>query len=401
MKAVIIGHGLAGTMAAKTLRELDLEVEVELFEEENYSYYPRPNLIEFLAGRLPYEKLFAFPESWAERQRITIHTGLKAKELLPAEKSVVDDSGVRHRYDRLLLATGSRANLPPIPGRDLDGVFVLRTLDDALAILVRLKTAGKAAVIGGGLLGLEIARALRGRGPEVTVVEFFDRLLPRQLDGAGSALLKSHMEAAGIKVRLATATEAFTGDGGRVTGLKFKNGGSEAADLVIVAAGVTPEVGPARQAGAGVNRGVVVDDLLRTSLPDVFAAGDCAEHRSRVYGIIPASFEQARAAAYNMLGRDLPYRGNVPATTLKVAGLAVTSAGEFDPEAGDYEVLTFQSPAEGIYKKLVLKGGRLAGAIWMGSRKGAQDITRLVSLGADVSKWKQELFLESFDFSVV
>jgi nitrite reductase (NADH) large subunit len=398
MKIVIVGNGLAGTLAAKTVRELDQEAGIEIFGEEKYAYYPRPNLIEFLAGRLPYEKLFAFPEIWSTRQRINLHFGERVARIRPDERTVETGTGGIFPYDALLLASGARAAVPPLAGSGLKGVFVLRTLDDALAILDHLRTHVHVAVLGGGLLGLEIARAIRGRDAEVSVVEFFDRLLPRQLDPAAAGILKSEIEKAGISVRLGAISREILGPG-EVRGIRFESGDEVEADLVVIAAGVKPDLALAKDAGLTVERGVVVDDRLRTSRPEIFAAGDVAEHQGRVYGIIPASFEQARAAAHNMLGMDMPYSGTVPSNTLKVAGLYVTSAGEVNPEARGYEVLVRSVPEDGLYKKIVLKEGRLVGAIWMGTKKGASEIGRLVALKKDVESRKGDLLEDTFDFA--
>ncbi len=398
MKAVMIGGGLAGTIAAKTLRELDPEAGIIVLDGEKYAYYPRPNLIEFIAGNLPYEKMFAFASGWSDRQRINIRKGVAAVKIDPAGKKVRTSDGEEIAYDTLLLATGARPSVPAIPGRDLPGVFVLRTIDDAQAILARLPSTGRAAVMGGGLLGLEIARALRARGAEVSVAEFFDRLLPRQLDAAGSALLKRQVEALGIEVRLGVKTTAILGKGS-VEGLKFEGGGEFKAGLVVVATGVAPETALAAEAGIGTGRGILVDDLMRTNVPDIFAAGDCVEHRGRVYGIIPASFEQGRAAAYNMLKMDKPYSGTVPSTTLKTAGLFVTSAGLFDTDDAAFEILVNDSPEKGTYRKIVLKDGRLVGAIWMGGRKGSAEISRLVMSGSDVKDFKNDLLRDDFDLT--
>ena len=398
MKIVIVGNGLAGTLAAKTVRELDQEAGIEIFGEEKYAYYPRPNLIEFLAGRLPYEKLFAFPEIWSTRQRIGLHFGERVARIRPDERTVETGTGGIFPYDALLLASGARAVVPPLTGSGLKGVFVLRTLDDALAVLDHLRTHAHVAVLGGGLLGLEIARAIRVRGAEVCVVEFFDRLLPRQLDPAAAGILKHQIEKTGISVRLGAVSREILG-AAEVRGIRFESGDEVEADLVVIAAGIKPELALAKDAGLTVDRGIVVDDRLRTSRPEIFAAGDVAEHQGRVYGIIPASFEQARAAAHNMLGMDMPYAGTVPSNTLKVAGLSVTSVGEVNPEAGGHEVLVRSVPEDGLYKKIVLKEGRLIGAIWMGTKKGASEIGRLVALKKDIESRKGDLLEDTFDFA--
>ncbi len=398
MKAVIIGNGLAGTMAAKGLRELDPSITIEIIAEECYPYYPRPNLIDFVAGSLPYEKLFAFPPNWHERLNISVRLGSPVVRIDPASGTVATREGAASTFDRLLLATGSSAVVPPVRGADKKGVFVLRTLDDALAILEMLKTRRRVAVLGGGLLGLEIARALKSRGAEVSVTEFFDRLLPRQLDAPGAALLKAQIERMGIAVRLGASAEEITG-AGEAAGLRFQDGGSAEAEMVVFAAGVHPNVALAKDAGLETDRGVVVDDSLRTSHPSVFAAGDVAQHKGRVYGIIPASFDQARTAAYSMLGLDKKYEGTVPSNTLKVVGLFVTSVGLVNPEGAGYEIIAKEDAEAGVYKKLVLKDGALEGAIWMGTKKGAADIARLTASRKNVAAWKADILEEGFDLA--
>ncbi|MGB8958160.1 MAG: FAD-dependent oxidoreductase [Candidatus Aminicenantales bacterium] len=400
MNVVIVGNGLAGTMAAKTVRELDGDAEIEIFGEERYPYYPRPHLVEYLAGRLPAAKLFAFPEGWAERQRIGIRLGEKVTRVRPGERKIETVSGLERFYDVLLLATGARAVRPPVDGIAKAGVFVLRNLDDADALIEHLGTHQRVAVLGGGLLGLEIARAIRSREIEVTVVEYFDRLLPRQLDPAAAVILRAHFEKIGISVRLAAVVKEILGVGG-VQGLRFESGERLDADTVIIAAGVVPEAGTAKDAGLDVGRGIVVDDRMRTSAPAIFAAGDAAEHRGRIHGIIPAAFEQARAAAFAMTGQDKPYGGTVPFNTLKVAGIYLTSVGEIDAKGEGTEALVRSHPEAGLYKKIVLRQGRLVGGIWMGTKKGAAELSRLVAVERHVEALKKDLLEDDFDFAEI
>jgi nitrite reductase (NADH) large subunit len=398
MKVVIVGNGLAGTMAAKSLRELDPAVEIEVIAGESYPYYPRPNLIDFVAGALPYERLFAFPPNWNERQNIAVRLGAPVVHIDPAAGTVATLDGRTSTFDRLLLANGSSAVVPPVRGADKKGVFALKTLDDALSILEALKTRRRVAVLGGGLLGLEIARALKARGAEVSVSEFFDRLLPRQLDTPGAALLKAQLERLGIAVRLGASAEEITGEG-EASGLRFKDGSSAEADMVVFAAGVRPNVALAKEAGIEADRGVVVDEHLRTSHPAVYAAGDIVQHQGRVYGIIPASFDQARAAAFNMLGMEKRYEGTVPSNTLKVVGVFVTSVGLVNPEGPGYEMIAKEDAAAGTYRKLVLKDGVLEGAIWMGTKKGAVEIARLTASRKNVAAWKADILEDGFDLA--
>jgi nitrite reductase (NADH) large subunit len=396
MKAVIVGSGLAGTMAAKTLRELDPDVEIEILGEETYAYYPRPNLIDFLAGRLAFDRLFAFPPDWNDRQRIQVQPGEKVVRILPAERRLETAAGSSVAYDVLLLANGSRPILPPVKGLDRKGVFVVRTLDDALAIREWIQKHPRAAVVGGGLLGLEIARALKTSGADVRVVEVLDQLMPRQLDAAAAGVLKDQIEKMGIEVRLGTVVQEIRGETG-ASGLSFQGGDSWDAETVIIAAGVRPDAAPAAAAGLAVNRGIVADDLLRSSAPRIFVAGDAAEHRGATYGMIPATFEQSRAAAYNMLGIENPYSGTPVSSTLNVSSLSVVSLGLANPCEPGYEILARRIPEEGVYKKIVLKDGLLVGAIWMGTKKGLAEIGRLVSLNKNVADRKADLLEDAFD----
>jgi nitrite reductase (NADH) large subunit len=398
MKTVVIGNGLAGTLAAKTLRELDSQVEIEVFAEEKYPYYPRPNLIEYIAGNLSYERLFAFTDDWHIRQKINIHLGEPVLRILPESGEVEVAGGRREKYDRLLVANGASSFIPPIKGAEKRGVFSLRTLADAEAIIDYLRSHPNVLVIGGGLLGLETARAVRSRGAEVEVVEFFDRLLPRQLDTAGAAVLKKQIENMGIRVHLGVTTEEILG-GKEVNGVKLKDGPKIGGGMVIVAAGIRPNLMLAKEAGIAVDRGIIVDDLHQTNQPNIFAAGDSIQHRGKIYGIIPAAFEQARASAHNIISQQKKYEGTTPSNTLKVAGLHVTSVGLVNPEGEDYKEHSKTFHEEGIYKKVVVQDGALVGAIWMGTRKGTNEIVKAVTTRRKVEAGVESLLEDDFDFS--
>ena len=400
MRIVIIGNGLSGTILAKTLRELDPEAQVVLLGEEKHLYYPRPNLIEYLAGNLPFARLFAFRQEWYTEQRLELHLEQRVTEISRDSQTVETSGGETFPYDRLVLANGAFASIPPFRGADKRGVFTLRSLDDAQAILEYMERHPRLAVIGGGLLGLEIARAVHARGGKVDVYEFFPRLLPRQLDASGAEVLKKQIERLGIGVHLDVATEEILG-AEEADGLRFKDSGESPADMVIVAAGVRPRIDLARNAGLETDKGIVVDDMLRTSDPNIFAAGDSVQHRGRIYGIIPASFQQARTAAHTLLGRSQTYEGTVPSNTLKVMGVSVTSIGLVNPEPGTAQEFRHEVPDQGLYKKLVIQDGRLTGAIWMGTKKGVNEINRLVAEKADVSRWMDRLLDEEFDYTLL
>lgn len=400
MRVIVIGNGLAGTLFSRKLRELDPKAEIQIFADEKYLYYPRPNLIDYIAGSRPIERMFGFPEEWYGQQDIRVHLETPVQKIVPEAQEIETEGGAREKYDLLFLANGSCAWIPPIQGKDKAGLFTLRTLDDAQAILDYVSDHPQVVVIGGGLLGLEIARAIKSRGHEVEVVEFFPHLLPRQLDPQGGDLLKAQIEKMGIRIRCGQATEEIMGNG-RVQGLRFKDGAQLKAETAIVAAGVRPNVRLAKEAGLDTDKGVIVNDLLQTSDPKIFAAGDNIQHRDRWYGIIPASFEQARVAAHNVLSPDKEYLGTVPSNTLKIVGLYVTSVGLVNPEEGTCEEYRKIDSERAIYKKLVIQDGKAVGAIWMGTKVGASEISRIISQRMDVSEHKDSVLEEGFDFSVL
>ncbi len=399
MKAIILGNGVAGTMTARTLRELDSSAEIMIISQERYPYYPRPNLIDFLAGDLPLERIFAFPADWAAKQRIEVQLGKEVTGLNAARMVVEVDRKEWTQGDKIVLATGASPLLPGIPGIDRKGVFSLRTLEDAVLLLEFLARGPEVVILGGGLLGLEIARAILKRGlKQVTVVEYFNRLLPRQLDEIGARLLQSQLEKMGLRFLLGKEALEISGQE-TVSQVKFKDGSSLSAGAVVVASGIKPRLELASTAGLAVNRGILVDDYLQTSQPGIYAAGDVSEHRGRIYGLIPAAFDQARVVAYNLAGQIKKYEGTVPANTLKVAGIFLTSAGQILPEGEGFEVLSRLDEEHGVYKKLVLKDGQLVGAIWLGTKKGSVEITRLVQARKNPGPYKSDLLADDFDFS--
>ncbi|MCJ7612865.1 MAG: FAD-dependent oxidoreductase [Candidatus Aminicenantes bacterium] len=400
MRIGIVGNGLAGIMAAKALRELGCQGEIEIFARERHHYYPRPNLIDYLAGTLPQERVFAFPEAWYEKQRLGIHLGAAVEKISTDTLELSTGDGPGARFDTLLLCDGATAAVPPVRGIDHKGVFTLRTLDDAQSILDYLPGHPEVAVIGGGLLGLEIGRALNLRGARVRVVEYFDRLLPRQLDAEGADLLKSWIERMGLRVRLGASVEEVSGPG-EASGLRLKDGEEIAASLIVLAAGVKPNIRLARAAGLETDQGLVVNDRLQTSHPKIFAAGDNISHRGRLYGIIPAAFAQARIAAANLLGPAQTYDGTVPSNMLKVAGLFVASTGQVQPQGPGFEIFHKLDRDRGIYKKIVLQDGLLVGAIWMGTRQGAAEVIKAVAGRRADHPWNDAMLEDDFDYGLL
>ena len=395
MRFVIIGNGVAGVTAAKALAEGGSGAEVEVYTREAYHYYPRPRLQELLAGQMEIDDVYFRQPAWYEERGIAVHLGTEVKEIDAAGKRIILVGGESVDYDKLLVATGGHPFIPPIKGVDKQGVYALRTLEDAKAIRERAMGAERAVVVGGGLLGLEAARALRALGIGVTVLEMAPFLLPRQLDAEGGGLLRELIGAMGIDVVVGAATQAVVGEEW-ATGVEMKDGERIDGDLIIISAGIRSSVDLARSAGLEVKRGVVVDEHLQTSAEDIYAAGDVAEFEGRVYGIIPAALEQARAAALNMLGEKTDYKGTIFSNTLNVVGIDCASIGTVHPEGEGYEEL--RSIRAGVYKKLVLEDGHLVGAILLGDTKDVAPISRLIRQKADVSAYIEDLLNEGFDW---
>lgn len=400
---VIVGNGVAGITAAQTIVRTDPAADVRVFGAEPYPYYRRPRLWEFIAGQLEQDALYFRPPDWYAERGIHLHMGVRAASLDPAAHRLTLTDGSTVEYSHLLLAMGARPFIPPCEGTDKKGVFTLRTLDDAQAIKAYAKGVSTAVVIGGGLLGLETARALRVVGLEVTVVEFSPHLLPRQLDAEGAEVLQSLLEAQGLQVVTDAATEAILGDE-RADIIRLQDGRRVPGELVLFSTGIRSEVALAQAAGLEVNRGIIVDGQLQTRrvdkhpAEDIFAAGDAAEFEGRVYGIIPAAIEQARVAAANMVAPgSATYTGTLPATTLKVAGAELASLGECVVEADEYTQLRHVDLPAGHYRKFVLHDGRIVGAILLNDEKRVRPIAQLIKQGVDVSAHADQLLDDDFD----
>jgi nitrite reductase (NADH) large subunit len=397
MRHVIVGSGVTGFTAAQTIARADPSAEVHVLGAEPHPYYRRPLLWEFIAGQIDQDALIFRPAAWYAERGIHLHLDTRVTVLDPAAQRLTLADGSDVEYDRLLLATGARSFIPPCEGVNTEGVFALRTLEDALAIKACAREVSTAVVIGGGLLGLETARALRTAGLGVTVVEFFPYLLPRQLDAEGAEVLQSLLEAQGLQVITDGATEAILGDG-RADGIRLKDSRVVTGELVLFSTGIRSETALAQSAGLEVNQGIVVDDQLQTSAKDVFAAGDAAEFEGRVYGIIPAAVEQARVAAANMVAPGSAiYNGTLPATTLKVAGAELASLGECVVEDDGYTSLRHVDLPVGHYRKFVLRDGRVVGAILLNDKQRVRPVTQLIEQGVDVSAYAGHLLDDDFD----
>jgi len=387
---LIVGNGVAGTTAAEHLRKQDPQGEITLIADEDLPFYWRIQLNDLIAGETSEEKLLVKSRSWYDEQRIRLMLETRITGADPGGKTLTSADGDRYTYDTLLLATGSHSFVPPIQGSDKEGVFTLRNVRDARAIRDRAKGIQRVVLIGGGLLGLEAGNALRKLGKQITVVEFFPRLLPRQLDDHGAARLQALMEGMGFAFRLGAKTQEITGTGA-ADGVRLEGGETLDSGMVLISAGVRPNLGLAQALGLETDKGVQVDEQLRTSRPEVFAAGDVAEFRGMPYGIWPAAMEQGRIAGTNMGGGNATYEGTPMANTLKVVGIDLASAGDIDAD-GEHEASTRET--DEVYQKVVFNQDRIIGCIMLGDTKGFNRITKAMKDEEDVSALKERILDE-------
>lgn len=396
---VIVGGGVAGVTAARELAgQVSDQDEVHILGAEPHLYYPRPHLWRFIAGAKVQEDLYFQPLSWYQERGIQFHLATEVEAVdREAHRLTLGDGG-EMEYGRLLLATGARPFVPPVEGADKQGVFSLRTLEDAREIKSYAENVSRVVVIGGGLLGLETARALRQAGPSAHVIEVADHLLPRQLDEQGAHILRGLLEGQGLEITTGAMVEAVLG-GDAVEGVRTKGGDEIEGELVLFSTGIRCRAKLAEDAGLEVNRGAVVDEYMRTSGEDVFAAGDVAEFEGEIHGMIPPAMDQARVAAANMieLGSER-YTGTLPSTTLEVVGARVTSLGEYDPEDEQaYQVIRRSDLGKGVYQKFVVENGQVIGAIVLNDPQRAALARQLIDRGVNVGNDLDRLVRDGFD----
>jgi ferredoxin-nitrate reductase len=378
-RLVVVGGGMAGMATVESLlaHAGDVRWDVTMVGAEPDPPYNRVLLSQVLAGAVADQELPLRHPDWFAKREVTLRLGVAARLVDTAARTVELADGELLAYDELVLATGSRPFVPPVPGADLPGVHVFRTRADARAILARAEGARRSVVIGGGLLGLEAARALRERGTHTTVVHLADRLMEQQLDGPAASLLERALRDLRIRVVTCARTEAIAGDD-RAERVVLEGGEEIEADLVVIAAGIVPEVDLARTAGLETGRGVLVDDELRTSAAGVRAVGECAEHRGTTYGLWSPLLEQARALGASLAGGPAAFLGSVPATTLKVAGIELFCCGRVTADDRDEEVLALDSRRRRYRRLLIRDDGRLAGAILLGDLRDARVLRELL-----------------------
>ena len=393
MKLALVGNGMAGM---RTLEELlkaaPDRYDITVFGDEPHPNYNRIMLSPVLAGEQTPEQIVLNSRDWYAERGISLHTGKRVVKIDRRMRYIEADDGTRAHYDRLLLATGSKPFILPIPGVDLPGVVGFRDIADVDAMIRAAAQYRRAAVIGGGLLGLEAANGLKLRGMDVTVVHLAPWLLERQMDEPSARLLQQSLEQKGLRFLLQRQTqELVRGESGRVCAVKFKDAEAIAADLVVMAVGIRPNTELAQSAGLHCDRGILVNDTMQTYDPRIYAVGECVSHRGVVYGLVAPLFEQAKVCANHLAEHGVArYRGSMISTKLKVTGIDLFSAGNFMGGEGCEEIM-FQDPGRGTYKKLVLKDDKLAGACLYGDTLDGAWYFELMRDGTDVSDYRDRL----------
>jgi nitrite reductase (NADH) large subunit len=385
-KLVVIGNGMAGV---KCVEEI-VNLAPDTYEIVIYGTEPRPNynrimLSKVLQGEHSIQDIIINDWTWYAERNIRLCTGETVHRIDPRTKFIETESGKKETYDILILATGSSPFIPPIPGIDKERVMSFRTIDDCTRMADYSKTYRKAAVIGGGLLGLEAARGLLHLGMDAVVVHNAPYIMNRQLDYEAASMLQRELEDQGMSFLLNKNTQKITGRS-QAQGLLFTDGSKLEAQVIIVAVGIRPNVDLARRSGIATQRAVVVDDHMRTSVPDVYAVGECAEHRGISYGLVAPLYEQGKVLARTLYGQEVPgYTGSVPYSQLKVSGVDVFSAGEI---SGDRMQTAIQhlDGVRGTYKKVLMQAGRVRGAILFGNTAEGTALLGLVQRGADVAE---------------
>ncbi len=393
-KLVLIGNGMAGVSCIEQLLKLaPNRYDITIFGSEPHPNYNRILLSSVLAGDAGMRDIVINDWSWYEENNITLYTGQTVNRIDSERKTIGTDGGISVPYDELIIATGSLPFMLPLSGADKEGVIAFRDIKDCETMIETSRKFKKALVIGGGLLGLEAARGLLNLGMEVSVVHIHPYLMERQLDQPASIMLQRELENQGMKFLLSKNTDSILGRK-RVTGVRFTDGSEVATDLVVMAVGIRPNVSLAKTSGIEINRGIVVNDYLETSVPHISAVGECAEHRGIAYGLVAPLYEQGAVLAKRLAGAETGqgYQGSVVSTKLKVSGVNVFSAGEFK-DAPDTRAVRLQDEVDGIYKKVVIRRGKVIGAVLFGDTTDGSRIFSLIRSGEDVTGKEKEVLL--------
>lgn len=390
-KLVLIGNGMAGMRTVDELLKLAPEkFDITVFGAEPHGNYNRIMLSPVLAGDKQLDEIIINDLQWYQDNNITLHIGKTVTEIDRVNRKVITDDDTIAEYDRLILATGSVPVMLDIPGKDLEGVISFRDINDVNVMIETAKTHKKAIVIGGGLLGLEAANGLMIQGMDVSVVHRNNTLMSQQLDQNAADLMRVELEQKGMHFLMNHHTEALLGEK-RVEKVRFKDGTEVEADLVIMAIGVRPNIKLAQASGLQCDRGILVDDTLQTYTPNIYAVGECVQHRKKTFGLVAPLFEQAKVCANHLVDMGIAsYVSSVTSTKLKVTGIELFSAGDFIGDDSTEEMV-FKDPARHIYKKLVVKDNKIVGIVLYGETIDGNWYFSLLTDSQDISEIRENI----------
>jgi nitrite reductase (NADH) large subunit len=389
-KLILIGSGMVGArFIERLLHEAPDTYDIRVFNKEPTGGYNRIMLSPVLSGEKSLPEIMTHDHDWFEERDVHLHVSTEIVAVNQQAKTVTTDLGAVYSYDTLVIATGSKPFIIPVPGADLSGVVTFRDTRDVKLMIEASDKHPKAVVIGGGLLGLEAANGLMIRGMDVTVIHRGDVLMNMQMDAVSGNLLQKNLEDKGMKFAMSANTAEILGETA-VTGVKLADGQVLEADLVVMAVGISPNVGMGKKLGLEVNRGIIVNDQLETSAKSIYALGECVEHRGLLYGLVAPLYEQAQILAETLAGKSSAYQGSFISTKLKVTGISLFSAGEFEDSA-DSESLVYQDLTQNIYRKIVLKNNRIQGAVMFGDVTGSNWIFDNLVTQNDMSAYRDTL----------
>lgn len=393
-KLVMIGNGMAGVRCMEEILKRNREAfDITIVGDEPYPNYNRIMLSHVLQGKTEIKDININDWKWYEDNDITLFTGEKVTEIDPEEKEIKTDKGSVISYDELIIATGSSAFILPVNGSELEGVIGFRTIQDTECMIETADRYKKAVVIGGGLLGLEAARGLMDRGMEVEVVHLMPNLMEQQLDAPAAKMLKKDLEAQGMKFLMEKQTTEIYGNE-RVEGIKFSDGTSVECDLVVMAVGIRPNIQLAKHAGLDVNRGIIVDDHMQTSIPSIYAVGECAEHNGITYGLVAPLYEQGTAlAAYLTGAKTTGYQGSILSTQLKVAGCDLFSGGKI-AEDDETDAIIVHDQFAGVYKKVLVANNKVVGVVLYGDASDGTRLFTMLKKETDISEFTSAAVLQ-------
>lgn len=395
---LIIGNSVAGVAAVEAIRDIDKNAAVAIVSDQQNTVYSPPLITYVLGGKIPEDRLQLRTHDFYNKLGVTAYLGVEATNLDTAAHEITLANGMVLGYGKLLLATGGVPIVPDMPGKALDGVFTFTRYEDMCRVrdFVGEKKPVQAVVVGGGMIGVKVAEALRALELDTTIVELSDRILGLALDEYGSQMARRTLEAYGIRVISSTAVTSIGGADGRVQNVTLDSGSHMPAQIVIMAVGVRPNAAIAEEAGIRVNRGIVVDEQMQTSVADVFAAGDVAEAydpllgEARPVAIWPNAFMQGEVAGLNMVGQNATYAGNVPMNSIQVCGLPTISVGLIAPPTGA-DTLEYRSPDGSKYRRMFIVDDHIVGAVFVGDVDRAGIITGLIRNQINVASFREKL----------